>query len=405
MPNEEPLEILYCLPGLHGFDGYTVLAADLFQDLHARGHHVDCAVLLEDGEPYPANARLKDARHIAFYEHPLGQGGLPRFRYRVGNRLTPRALGGRHVCPPGYFRMLQREFPLDRYDFVVTAGARFARVADLTPAPVVCDLHELFSHKAEILATHGIPLASPFESYEEEFALLSRFDYLWCPSREIYDILANRFPESSLLERHLSLPAVVDDDTKLGHPPADAPPRILFVGSTAAENQPGVRVFLRDVWPSVRRAVPDAEFHIVGWTESDLPAGTDPRGIVAHGRLATRAEVLDCYEQCHVLVIPRFLGGLTIKGIEALALGRAVVGHRMAFSGCYPIENGRHALIAENNADLASGVIHLLRHEEERRALADRARTFAREFFTPDRVYGELLRVAPRRIPADLCQA
>ena len=389
--------ILFCIPEFHGFDGATTLARDALRHLEARGHRVDCAVLRYAGGEFDPRHYLRSGQ-VRDYVHPIGRSLLARQSFRIGLKLLPRRVDGGHFCPPGYLRFLRRNFDLDGYDLVVGGGALFAAIAPLFRCPTVCEMHELFTHKRELLSAHGIELMCPFDSLEEELAALSYFDVIWCPSAFIRETLAARLPGVRLLDRHLSWEGVVSTDHVPRSPGPDALPRLLFVGSTAPENRPGIRVFLERILPRIREQVPAVEFHVVGWQDHDFPAGVSLAGVVGHGRLPTRDDVRAMYEQAQVVVIPRFLGGLTIKGVETLALGKATVGHPMAFSGCYEVENGRHAFVVENDADFVGAATRLLTDVELRQTMEREARAFAVETFDADRIYAPLLELAQGQV-------
>jgi glycosyltransferase involved in cell wall biosynthesis len=404
------MRFLYCLFPLHGYDGYSVVARDLLEYLASKGHEVDCALLVEHRTPNlrRVNKPLeRNARHILFYEHPAVRSRGSWWINRLVNRLTPRATGGRHFCPPGFYRALAGHFDLSRYDVAIAASAKFSLLPRLLSCPTVVDLHELFSHKTRLLARHGVPCLSPYRDFREEVTAIKRFDVVWCPSTYIRRVLERVRPGTICIDRHITFRSVVPEGYAPPPVRTEGPPRLLFVGSTAAENVPGLVQFLQEIFPSIRRRIPSVEFHIVGWTRDQLPPNVDATNVVARGRLATREEVLAAFAATDVVVIPRFLGGITVKGVEALSLGKTTVGHEAAFSGCYRIENGKHAVIARSNAEFAAAVVELLEDPARRAAIARNAWEFSQHRFAPERAYEDLFqgleafrRLGRGRIPA-----
>jgi glycosyltransferase involved in cell wall biosynthesis len=78
-----------------------------------------------------------------------------------------------------------------------------------------------------------------------------------------------------------------------------------------------------------------------------------------------------------VVVVPiRSGGGMRVKVLEALSAGKAVVASSRAVEGL-DIVSGEHALLAESDEDFVRQVLWLLRHPEERGALARRARAWS----------------------------
>ncbi|MCI0652284.1 MAG: glycosyltransferase [Planctomycetes bacterium] len=388
------MKILLCFPLPEFFDGTSALILDFLQFLRARGDAVDGAALIEGrGDSIVEPVLQPLFRRLRKFQHPLVGGALPRFSYRVGNRLRARTPGGRHFVPPGYLRWLRTELPLADYDVAVTVGSRFCRVRDLVRCPVIADIHDYFTYKAELLRGFGHRLQVPFVSRAEEIATMRPFDAIWCPSHNYRTLLAAELPAQRFIDRHLSIASLLPEAgaaeasfrEECARPRTR--PRLLFVGSTALENRPGLFLFLREIWPAIRARVPGAELHVIGWRAEELPEGDGRAGIVAHGKLPARRDVLARYAATDVVVIPRMLDGLTTKGVEALALGMATVGHPLAFSGCYRILSWEQAVIAESSAEFAAAVTKLLEDAALRARIGSAAARFARERFSPQAAY------------------
>jgi glycosyltransferase involved in cell wall biosynthesis len=120
--------------------------------------------------------------------------------------------------------------------------------------------------------------------------------------------------------------------------------------------------------------------------------------IVVTGRVRDLIPYLD---QAALLAAPLSLGGgMRIKVLESLAAGKAIVTTPLAVEGL-DVEDGIHLLIAKTDAEFAERILHLLRDENERLALASRARAWACEHIGWDQsiskyevLYRELLEVA-----------
>ena len=118
-------------------------------------------------------------------------------------------------------------------------------------------------------------------------------------------------------------PEVVPNAVDLPPSPARRPagPLVLFVGNCLGSlrnaNVDGVTHFLTDVWPAVRRAVPDAQFHIVGPTGDTLThAAADQPGVSVRGFVA---DLADAYAAAVAVAPIRFGTGTRIKILEAFA--------------------------------------------------------------------------------------
>lgn len=123
---------------------------------------------------------------------------------------------------------------------------------------------------------------------------------------------------------------VIDPPLADGEPPqhiANDAHRVLMVGFMARqENVDGLLWFAREVWPLVRAAIPNAEFHVVGGAMSPGNASQfrgNHDGIILRGFVP---DIADEYAQASVAVVPLLHGaGVKFKTIEALLAGVPVV--------------------------------------------------------------------------------
>jgi len=154
-----------------------------------------------------------------------------------------------------------------------------------------------------------------------------------------------------------------------GAEPEDrAPHRVLLFGSFLADfNRDALEYTLDAVWPAVRRLRPDAILEVAGGGLGDalrhrcVAAGARVRGEVADVSALLR-------ESAVVLVPLRFGGGLRIRLLEALALGRTVVGTPVGVLGMGPRAD-REVLVGETPDELAGQVARALGDPALRAAL------------------------------------
>lgn len=152
-------------------------------------------------------------------------------------------------------------------------------------------------------------------------------------------------------------------------------PTILFTGAMDyLPNVDAVRYFCADIFPRVRRSIPDARFLIVGLDPSaPVRRLAQIPGVVVTGAVP---DVRPYYERAAVCVAPLRMGrGVQNKVIQGMAMGRPVVASTLAGRGL-AAETGKHLHIESDAAAFAHRVVELLRDPAERRALGKRARTF-----------------------------
>ena len=142
---------------------------------------------------------------------------------------------------------------------------------------------------------------------------------------------------------------------------------VMFLGSMDWEaNIDAVDYFCREIWPAVRRSVPDALFRIVGRAPEARVRRLASESVEITGRVAS---VIDYLKDTAVFVVPlRIGGGTRLKIFEAMAAGRAVVSTSIGAEGL-EVRDGHDVVLADTPETFANAVIALLKNNEERRRL------------------------------------
>lgn len=198
---------------------------------------------------------------------------------------------------------------------------------------------------------------------QERFEVLAceRADQVFLMSVHDRDQLARR------LRRHDHLRVIPNGvDTSVFRPPAE-PKRhdALFVGSFPhLPNLDAFEFLLDEIWPEVRRRVPDARLTVAG--------ARPPETVTAwHGKDGVRIvgevdEIAPLYRRHRVLVAPLRAGsGTRLKILEALACGLPVVATTIGAEG---IELGDPPVVAvaDDRGTIAAEVAALLSASDER---------------------------------------
>ena len=139
--------------------------------------------------------------------------------------------------------------------------------------------------------------------------------------------------------------------------PALSPPRIGFIGLYSyAPNLEGVRWFLKECWPAIRRQVPGIKFRLAGKdTEGPLkPSGPD---IDVLGWIDDPSSEIATWS---AMVIPiQFGGGTRIKLADAFSRKCPVVSTTVGAFG-YEVQDGRHLLLADAPSDFANACVQVV---------------------------------------------
>jgi polysaccharide biosynthesis protein PslH len=139
-------------------------------------------------------------------------------------------------------------------------------------------------------------------------------------------------------------------------------------------NPEGVEWFSREIYPIIRRKIPDVRFVIVG---SRPPASirrlaTPTSGISVTGYVDDLTPIVDASS---ILVVPLHSGsGMRVKILEAFARGIPVVSTTVGMGGI-DVRPDKHLLVADQPSAFASAVSMLLTDEERAERIARSARS------------------------------
>jgi glycosyltransferase involved in cell wall biosynthesis len=179
---------------------------------------------------------------------------------------------------------------------------------------------------------------------------IKAFEKAWFP---FFDAIAaitaedkNRISALGVATRVEIIPAGVQRE-QLGARPDILPrPKSLFwIGSLNWQpNLEGMAWFLREVWPVVQAAHPALELHIAGSFQPDFWQQLPTRQVTVHGFVADAALFMQQYD---LMLVPLLSGGgMRVKIIEGLALGKGVLTTRIGAEGIQGLA-GEHYLVAD----------------------------------------------------------
>ncbi len=244
----------------------------------------------------------------------------------------------------------------------------------------IVDTHDVLHLRDARFIAQGVAPEQEIDRDAEQ-ALLSRFDL----------VLAIQDRERELLHRILPRHNVIT----VGHAEDVRPQHsttldVCFVGSQYIVNELGLLGFLERSWPIIRAQAPQTRLKVVGGVSrcpSIVAAARRDERIVLRG-IVRRLE--DIYSEAAVAVCPIGFGsGLSIKLVEALAHGKAVVASPLASEG---LEDGvgKAFWVADEPADFAGQVAELLQNNALRQQLEKDATEYATMKFSAKRVWFEL---------------
>jgi glycosyltransferase involved in cell wall biosynthesis len=152
-------------------------------------------------------------------------------------------------------------------------------------------------------------------------------------------------------------------------------------------NEEGIRWLLETVWPKVMKKRPDAKLHLAGnKMPKDLLDGDFP-GAVIKGRVKSAISYL---RDRQVMIVPLFsAGGMRVKIIEGMAMGKAVISTAIGAEGIAHTD-GKDILLAESAAEFADAIIVL--HDDPQRAsdIGKKARALVEQRYSDEPIVRDL---------------
>jgi glycosyltransferase involved in cell wall biosynthesis len=356
----------------------------------ARRHDLTAVTLVDDEFDVEECRRAIQAycREVVLVSNPCVRRGLAKRLLQLQSLASTRSFERLQVMVPAMQRALDRTLRATRFD-IVNLEFTFLGDCDLRQAPpgerlppLVVDSHNIDYDLARQYARAGNSLTRRLYA-EANWRKLRREEL------GTYRNADGVYLCSAADERHLldQLPgvrtAVIPNaaDVEYFHPrPPDPPPdgrTVVYFGLLSyVPNVDGVIHFVKDIWPRIAEAHPEARCKIIGGRPpQSLLALAGPRveltGFVSDLRphLAAAAAV----------VVPLRLGGGTrLKIVEAMAMGKAIVSTTLGAEGIEAVP-GRDLLVEDEPAAFADAVNRLLAEPGLAACIGQRARQLAVE--------------------------
>lgn len=206
-------------------------------------------------------------------------------------------------------------------------------------------------------------------------------------------------PEQVVGPRGFFLPNVPFDEPHSDLVRFDATkPRLFFVGLLDYyPNYSGLDRFVENVWPIVKRTVPNAEFHIAGKITGDVAESyrnkwNREKGVSVLGFVG---DITSEYEACRATVSPIYVGaGTNIKLVESMQRKRVCVTTEIGMRGLKSFfESGKDVLVAKDANDFAQLCIRALTDEGFNHHVASNAYSKVMERFSHE-TFDEIVKKA-----------
>ncbi len=248
----------------------------------------------------------------------------------------------------------------------------------------------LLKHDAEFNANRRLldTIKNPFKKIPLFLRYLRRRGYEQAACRKFDDVLCLSPVDAELVAPYARRPPrvvfpVVDlpatDELCRGRESAAL---VYFGGTRRPANRQGLEVFLKDVYPRVKKAVPNATFTVHG----ELPPRVLRRLMARDSSITFEPTSPDLgaeLARATAAVVPLWVGsGVKIKILTALAHGLPVVTTPVGAEGI-PVREGEGMVVAESAEAFAEAAARLLTDGERWAELSAGGRRFAEREVSP----------------------
>jgi len=311
--------------------------------------------------------RIRELKHLLF-EYPQAVQGMlhhfPNFQIKLSEMDL------------GKFDLIQIEESI-----IACWGREIRRIEP--DIPLILDFHDVYSliEYRNFRNARGFrwKIFTFFEwrkmiRYERRVSKL--FDKCLTVSEEDKNLLLSISPDADVSV----IPNGVDTDF-FGNPNPDEwePKTIFFVGSDWPPNVDAMIFFYEDIFPLIKREVPDVKLYIIGGLgKNERIKSMEGENIIVTGYVD---DVRPWMSRCGVSVVPMRLGGGTkVKILEALSMEKAIVSTSVGCEGI-EVKNNENILIADSPEDFAKAVVTLLRDDTLCRNLGRNGRKLVEEVY------------------------
>ena len=162
-------------------------------------------------------------------------------------------------------------------------------------------------------------------------------------------------------------------------------------------NEEGIRWLLETVWPKVLRKEPGARLHLAGNKMPKDLMEHHATGVQMKGRVKNATSYM---RERQVMVVPLFSGGgMRVKIIEGMAMGKAVISTPIGAEGI-DCTDGKDILLASTASAFAEHMVSLHRDPKRAIALGNAARKLIERTYTDAPIVQELTAFYKRLLKA-----
>lgn len=367
----------------------------------ATRHNLTAVILIDEDTDTKECRQAMQAycREVVLVPNPNGSTGRAKRLLQLRSLTSPQSFERLHVTAPAMQEALDHILRAKRFD-IVNLEFSFLGHCNLRQAPsgqtpprVVVDSHNIdydlcrqYAHNGDGLLRRGYAAINWRKLRREEVSTYRDADGVYLCSVADQRRLLDEAPTANTAV----IPNAADVDfyqPRAEYPKPDGRTVVFFGTMSYTPNSDGVSFFLREIWPQVVAAHPNARFKIMG--------GEPPASIkeLAGPQVEFAGFVSDLrphLAETALVVVPLRLGGGTrLKIVEAMAMGKAIVSTTLGAEGIEAIP-GQDLLIEDRPEAFAAAVNRMLDDPGLAASIGQSARRLAVEHYAWSRAASAL---------------
>jgi glycosyltransferase involved in cell wall biosynthesis len=186
----------------------------------------------------------------------------------------------------------------------------------------------------------------------------------------------------------VTIPFGIDPDAYATRDPAGVPIFFHLGSMDWLPNEEGVRWLVTKVWPLVTKAHPTALLHLAGNKMPQDLLDLKVAGLTVNGRVENADEYMSAR---HVMVVPLFsAGGMRVKIIEGMAMGKCVISTTMGAEGI-ACKHGRDILLTDSPEEMAKLIGSIIDDPTIATRIGEHARELVLAHYAIDAIVRDLI--------------
>ncbi|MEJ6737371.1 MAG: glycosyltransferase family 4 protein [Flavobacteriales bacterium] len=165
--------------------------------------------------------------------------------------------------------------------------------------------------------------------------------------------------------------------------------QVFHIGSMDwTPNQKGIKWFLTNVWNNVIKEFPTAELNLAG---RQMPDWIKSKKLSKLNVLGEVDSAIDFINDNNIMVVPLLTGGgMRVKIIEGMALGKIVIATTIAAEGIN-YTNNKNIVIADSPQEMTAAIVYYLNNTQKQIEIGKQARELMEQDYDNKNIVANLL--------------